>query len=411
MPPLLPRTIDDSEMTVMAKRPSSDIDLFSDAAIHTPYPAWTELRDIAPAVWLTRYDMWAVARYDDVKAVLGNWEVFTTAHGVAMDDEVNAATSGPGRANSLTSDPPLHDRIRSVTGVPLRPRGLREIEERVQHAARVLVDDICTRGDVDAMEDVAHVLPMNLVREFVGLPAVGKKNMLRWAAATFDAMGPMNALGQAAIPQIQELHQYCINEAVPPNLKPGGWADRLYQAADAGKIERSQCPGMMREYIGPALDTTIFGIGHLLRYLSLERSQWDMLKADRALVPDAINEALRVDAPIRSFTRLVREDTRLGDVQLNADDRLIVLYGSANRDERHYDNPDRFDITRSNRDQLAFGYGLHTCGGMHLARLEMTAILEAMLDKVTYFETDAPTITMNNTLRGFDAMPMRVFAV
>ena len=394
----------------MTNRPCSDIDLFSDAAIQTPYTYWKELRDIAPAVWLTQYNMWAVARYDDVKSVLGNWEVFTTAHGVAMDDKVNAATSGPGRANSLTSDPPLHDEIRNVTGVPLRPRGLREIEEQVRNAAKSLVDDICVRKNVDTMEDVAQVLPMNLVRDFVGLPKVGKDNMLKWAAATFDAMGPMNALGQAAIPNIQELHQYCINEAVPPNLKPDGWANKLYIAADEGKVERSQCPGMMREYIGPALDTTIFGIGHLLRYLSLDRSQWDLLKSDRSLLPNAINEALRMDAPIRSFTRLVREDAKIGEVQLEANDRLIVLYGSANRDERHYDDPDHFDITRKNRDQIAFGYGLHTCGGMHLARLEMTALLDAMLDRIAYFETDAPTIAMNNTLRGFDAMPMRVVA-
>ena len=394
----------------MTGRPCSDIDLFSDDAIRTPYPLWKELRDIGPAVWLTRYDMWVVARYQDVKNVLGSWEMFTTAHGVAMDEKVNAATSGPGRANSLTSDPPIHDEIRNVTGVPLRPRGLREIEPQIREAARMLVEDICARKTVDAMEDVAQVLPMNLVREFVGLPAVGKENMLKWAAATFDAMGPMNALGQTAMPNIQELHQYCINEAVPPNLQPDGWADKLYQAADAGKIERAQCPGMMREYIGPALDTTIFGIGHLLRYLSQDRRQWTMLKSDPSLVPNAINEALRMDAPIRSFTRLVREDTKLGDAQLHANDRLIVLYGSANRDERHYTDPDRFDITRNNRDQLAFGYGLHTCGGMHLARLEMAALLEAMLDKIAYFETDTPTIAMNNTLRGFDTMPMRVFA-
>lgn len=394
----------------MTDRPASAMDLFSDEAIRTPYPIWKDLRDIAPAVWLDRYNMWAVARYSDVKAVLGNWQVFTTAKGVAMDDKVNEATSGPGRANSLTSDPPLHDEIRSVTGVPLRPGGLRQIQDQVKDAAHALVVDICARKTVDAMEDVAQVLPMNLVREFVGLPASGKDNMLKWAAATFNAMGPMNALGQSAIPQIQELHQYCVNEAVPPNLNPDGWADKLYQAAESGKVERSQCPGMMREYIGPALDTTIFGIGHLLHHLSLNREQWDMLKADRALVPNAINEALRIDAPIRSFTRYVREDTRIGDVAVAAGDRIIVLYGSANRDERHYEDPDRFDITRSNRDHLAFGYGLHTCGGMHLAKLEMTELLSAMLDRIAYFETDPPTICMNNTLRGFDAMPMRVHA-
>ncbi len=394
----------------MTNRPASDADLFSDEAIRTPYAYWKDLRDTAPAVWLSRYDMWAVARYADVKDVLGNWQVFTTAKGVAMNDKVNDATSGPGRANSLTSDPPLHDEIRNVTGVPLRPAGLRQIEEQVHDAARELVEDICKRKYVDAMEDVAQILPMNLVREFVGLPTAGKDNMLKWAAATFNAMGPMNDLGKGAIPQIQELHQYCINDAVPPNLKEAGWADRLYQAADEGKVDRAQCPGMMREYIGPALDTTIFGIGHLLRYLSLDRAQWDALKADRALIPNAINEALRMDAPIRSFTRFVRENIKIGDVELSAGDRVIVLYGSANRDERHYDYPDRFDITRKNRDQLAFGYGLHTCGGMHLAKLEMSALLTAMLDRIACFETDQPTICMNNTLRGFDAMPMRVHA-
>ena len=394
----------------MTSRPCLDIDIFSDDAIRTPYSAWKELRDTAPAVWMTRYDMWAVARYEDVKSVLGNWRVFTTAHGVAMDENVNAATSGPGKANSLTSDPPLHDEIKKVTGVPLRPTGLRDVEGQIRKAARDLVDDICDRHTVDGMTDVAQVLPMNLVREFVGLPAAGKENMLKWAAATFNAMGPMNALGQEAIPQIRELHEYCINEAVPPNLKPDGWADKLYQAADEGKVERSQCPGMMREYIGPALDTTIFGIGHLLRHLSLNRDQWDLLKSDRSLVRGAINEALRMDAPIRSFTRYVREDAQIGGVSVSAGDRLIVLYGSANRDERHYDQPDKFDIARKNRDQLAFGYGLHTCGGMNLARLEMTALLEAMLVRIDFFETDTPTIAMNNTLRGFDAMPMRVFA-
>ncbi|OYX41564.1 MAG: hypothetical protein B7Z02_15250 [Rhodobacterales bacterium 32-67-9] len=354
--------------------------------------------------------MWVVARYDDVKAVLGNWQTLTTAKGVAMEPKVNEATSGPGRANSLTSDPPLHDEIRVVTGAPLRPGGLREIEPQVRAAAERLVDDLCRRKTVDGMVDVAQYLPMNLVREFVGLPDSGRENMLKWAAATVNAMGPMNDLGKSAIPQIQELHQYCINQAVPLYLKKDGWADRLYQAADAGKVNRDQCPGMMREYIGPALDTTIIGTGHLLRHLSLHRDQWEMLRADRNLIPAAINEALRMDSPVRSFTRYVRHDTDIGGTAIAEGDRVMVLYGSANRDELKFEGPDRFDITRANRDQIAFGHGLHTCGGMHLAKLEITALLEAMLDRIDYFETDEPTICLNNTLRGYEAMPMRVFA-
>ena len=394
----------------MTDYPVSEIDLFSDDAIRLPYPYWNELRNLGPVVWLSKYDLWVVARYDQVKSVLGNWRVFTTAKGVAMDKKVNEATSGPGRANSLTSDPPLHDQIRTITGIPLRPKGLKNIEDIVKNTAKDLVKDICKRGTVDGMADVARHLPMNLVRDFVGLPDTGRENMLKWAAATFNAMGPMNERGKSAIPDIQELHQFCIKDAVPPNLKKDGWADKLYQAADEGKVERSQCPGLMREYIGPALDTTIFGTGHLLRHLSENRDQWDMLKADRALIPAAINEALRLDSPVRSFTRYVQQNTKIGDVAVKEGDRIMVLYGAANRDERKYPDPEKFDITRPNRDHLAFGYGLHTCGGMHLGKLEMTALLNAMLDQIAYFETDEPIIAMNNTLRGFKAMPMRIFA-
>ena len=386
----------------------SDLDLFSDAAIRSPEPLWQELRALGAVVWMTRYNMWAVPRYAEVKEVLGDWRRFTTARGVAMDDKVNAATSGPGKANSLTSDPPLHDEIRKITGIPLMPGRLRELEQPIRARVEAHVDQLCQRQEIDAMEDVAKFIPMNMVREFVGLPSHGQAEMLAWAAATFDAMGPMNDRGKKAIPKIQELHQFCINEAIPPNLAKDGWADKIYQAADAGKIERSQCPGLMREYIGPALDTTIFGVGHLLRQLSLNPDQWQRLKDDRELIGSAINETLRLHSPINSFTRFVNEDTTIGSAQVSAGDRLIVLYGSANRCEQKWDNPETFNIERNVRDHLAFGFGIHSCGGMHLARLEMRILLEVMLDKIDHFTTGTPEVFMNNTLKGFKSMPMSI---
>jgi len=391
--------------------PVSDIDLFDKPAIADPYPVYRKLRDLGPAVWLSQYGVWCIPRYEDVKRVLGDHLTFTTAHGVAMDPAVNAATSGPGKANSLTSDPPLHDEIRRVTSVPLLPRGLKEIRDQIDAAAEAVVTDICRRRTVDGMSDIAQILPLTVVSELVGLPENGKQSMLRWAAATFNAMGPMNELGTTALPQIRELHAFCVNEAVPGRLKPDGWADRLYQAAARGEISVDQCPGLMREYIGPSLDTTIFAIGHLLRLLGESPAQWELLKKDRSLIPGAINEALRMEAPIRSFSRHVRTTSRFDDVDVPEGDRLLVLYASANRDERKWEDPDRFDIRRKAATHVSFGFGIHTCAGMHLAKMEITAILSAMLDRIDRFQVGEPTISWNNTLRGYASLPMTVHPV
>jgi len=395
----------------LAARIETDIDLFTTEVMSDPYPVYRRLRDLGPAVWLSRHNVWCISRYDDVKRVLGDYRTFTTSKGVAMDAAVNDATSGPGKANSLTSDPPLHDEIRRVTGAPLLPRALTEIKDQIHATAQRLVDDICRRGTVDGMVDVAHVLPLTVVSELVGLPDNGKQSMLRWAAATFNAMGPMNELGTQALPQIRELHQFCKTEAVPGRLKANGWADLLYQAAARGEISIDQCPGMMREYIGPSLDTTIFATGHLLRLLGENPDQWNLLKENRELLPGAINEALRMEAPIRLFSRHVRAASDFGDVTIPEGDRLIVLYASANRDERKWEDPDQFVIARKNRDHVAFGFGIHTCAGMHLARMEITALMNSMLDRVERFEVGEPTISWNNTLRGFAALPMTVYPV
>ncbi|CAI2933791.1 cytochrome P450 [Aminobacter niigataensis] len=393
----------------MIDRPESDVDLFTTEVMKDPYPVYRMLRDLGPAVWLTKHQVWCITRYEGVKRVLGDYRTFTTSKGVAMDPAVNEATSGPGRANSLTSDPPLHDEIRRVTGAPLTPRALAGIKEQIETTARNLVDDLCKRRTVDGMVDVAQVLPLTIVSEMVGLPEEGKKSMLRWAAATFNAMGPMNELGSEALPQIRELHQFCINDAVPGKLKADGWADRIYQAAARGEIPAQQCPGMMREYIGPSLDTTIFATGHLLRHLGDNPDQWQLLRNNRSLLPGAINEALRMEAPIRLFSRYVRAESTFDEIVIPEGARLLVLYASANRDERKWQDPDRFDITRRNGDHVAFGFGIHTCAGMHLAKLEITSLLNAMLDRIARFEVGEPVISMNNTLRGYDRLPLTIY--
>jgi cytochrome P450 len=323
-----------------------------------------------------------------------------------MDPAVNAATSGP-KANSLTTDRPLHDQIRRVTSAPLLPGALKEIKPRVDETARRTIEELCGRDSFDGMRDLAQILPLSIVAELVGLPAYGRDSMLRWAAATFNAMGPMNDLGKKAVEEIRELHEFCLKEAVPGKLRPDSWADRIYRVAGNDPALAERCPAMMREYIGPSLDTTIFAAGHLLRLLGENPIQWKLLRENPALVPAAIDEALRMESPVRTFTRYVERDVEIGTIRIPAESRVLIMFASANRDERKWESPEEFIISRKSSDHLAFGHGIHTCAGMHLARMEISSLLTAMIEMVDDIEVGKPEVLYNNTLGGYSALPMR----
>lgn len=228
--------------------------------------------------------------------------------------------------------------------------------------------------------------------------------MLAWAAATFDALGVMNERGERAVPMVLELASYAAS-LDRSELDPDGWAVGLFRAADEGRIELDDIPGMLIDYVAPSLDTTILGTGHLLYQLGRHPGQWDLVRSDPALVPGAIHEALRLESPVRAFTRVAVEDYDVGRTVIPAGDRVLVLYASGNRDERRYPDPDRFDVTRDARDHLGFGHGVHRCAGSYLAELEMGSLLRAMAARVRRIEVGEPATALNNVLRGYRELP------
>jgi cytochrome P450 len=173
-------------------------------------------------------------------------------------------------------------------------------------------------------------------------------------------------------------------------------------------MPREKCPVMMLDYVTPSLDTTILGITATIALFARHPDQWAMLRADRSLIPHAINEALRVETSVPQFTRVLTEDHEIDGVPLAAGSRVALLYGSANRDERKYPDPDRFDITRKPSDHLAFGRGEHVCVGMHLARLEMSTLLDRLADRVERFEIVDSEPLLNNGLRGLARLEVTV---
>ena len=183
------------------REPALDADLYSDAAIRDPHPLYRAIRDLGPAVWLSAHGAWAIGRFADVRAALRADTALVSGRGVAMNEAVNSQT---GRV-TLTTDGDLHRHLRGVLMKPMMPSALREVQAEVQALADDLVQQLLARESFDGVRDFAQHLPVSVVSHLVGLPEDGRQRMLDWAAATFDALGPMNARAEAAFPFLAEI--------------------------------------------------------------------------------------------------------------------------------------------------------------------------------------------------------------
>ena len=384
--------------------PELDLDFYSDEGLANPYPLYQRLRDAAPVVFLPRLGMYAMGRYKDVRAALGEAELFTSSQGVMMNQLMNDTLRGI----TLCTDGEEHRRMRHVINKPLTTPALRLLREPITKEAEALVERLVAQHIFDAATELAQHLPVAIVSDQVGLPEEGRERMLDWAAANFNCFGPLNTHTTNAFPVVQEMVHYAFHQAVPGKLKPGGWAAGIYAAADRGEIRPEQCPVMMNDYMGPSLDTTIFGVSSMIWLLAEHPGEWEAIRADPSLIPSAVNESLRLESPIQGFSRVATRDCDVDGVQLPSGSRVIVFYGSANRDERKWADASVFNVRRRATEHLAFGYGDHLCVGMNLARMEMEALLQALVKRVKHFELLKAERALNNVLRGFKTVRVRV---
>jgi cytochrome P450 len=162
-----------------------------------------------------------------------------------------------------------------------------------------------------------------------------------------------------------------------------------------------QASALIFDYLGPSLDTTITATTNAVKLFGEHPDQWRVLREKPYMVPNAINEVIRLESPVQGFSRRLTRDTAWGSQFLPQGARVLLLYGSANRDERRWEQPRRFEITRANNDHIGFGHGVHACAGANLARLEMAALLTAMVSRIEEIRIDSCEVLINNFLRGF----------
>ena len=385
--------------------PISHADPFTDEALVEPWAIYRELRDAGPVVRLPDYDLCAVMRHADVRAVLADWETFSSA-AVGLNPTFNAMAGGV-TTNILMASPPQHHKLRSILGEDLAPRGLREkLEEFVTDRAEALVEDLVSRGSFDAVSDLARPFVMGVIYDLNGLPEAGRDRFFGWANALFNALGVMNERAESAFSSLAEMWDWLRDEAGPEDVKPGSWAATIYAAAERGDVPAETAFRMLTTYVAPALDTTIHSLGWALKLFAEHPEQWDQIRADPELIPGAFREILRIQTPVHQMGRLVERDAEIDGVSVTKGTRLMVSFASANRDERQWHDPERFDIHRDNRRHVGFGYGVHACVGQGLARVEGHSILAALARRVERFEVGEGTPFINNLVHGLDSLPV-----
>ena len=388
-------------MTVEA--PPSEVDLWSDEVLLEPWAHYRAIRDLGPAVHLERYDLYAVGRYADVRAVTRHWEAFTSADGVAFNDLMNEAEIG----TSAGSDPPEHTVVRALLSERLRLSDVRELSGMLEARAKTLVGDLVGRGSFDAVTDLARRYVTGVVGDIIGITGDVLERFAPAGNVFFDAVGPEGDRVYEALPVALELLG-AIGRLTKDDLTPGGVGWGLFEAQ-----ERDEMPGedptiYIWNFLGPAFDTTINGISSTLWLLARDPEQWTAVREDRSLIPAAFNEAVRMEAPIQIWGRACRDGAEIDGVFIPPASRIALLFGSANRDERHYPDPDAYRVDRNPKDHVGFGHGVHTCLGASLARAEAHALLGAVVDQVTTLECGPPSRKPRNTTRGLTSLPMTV---
>ncbi|MCZ2839532.1 cytochrome P450 [Modestobacter sp. VKM Ac-2985] len=389
--------------------PVSDADPFGHEVLEDPLPLHEQLREAGPVTWLSRYDVHALARYEEVHAALVDWQQFQSAAGVSLS---NFRTEEPWRPPSLLleADPPRHDAPRRVLTSVLGPRALRQLRERWAADAEELVDQVLAEGtEFDAVPALSQAFPLRVFPDAVGLGPDGRENLLPYGDHAFNAFGPSNDLVARGAPRVAELSGWVGEQCRRESLAEGGFGAAIWAAADRGDLTPQQAPLVVRSLLTAGVDTTVHGISAVLYAFATNPAQWARLRADPSLARVAFDEAIRWESPVQTFFRTTTTAVRIGDTVVPEGHKILMFLAAANRDPRRWTDPDAFDLGRDPSGHVGFGMGLHQCVGQHVARLEAESVLTALARRVARIELAGPTRRHhNNTLRAWDSLPMAV---
>jgi cytochrome P450 len=381
---------------------TSNVDLFADDVVIDPYPAYKALRDLAAVVHLPANNVYALTRYDTIRAALGDPATFSSVKAIAFNSAANDALQG----TSLASDPPVHTQLRATLVANLTPLKLRALEEQIGGKAEALVGKLASGGGFEAIDELARAFPLEVVANLIGFTGRAKDNMVRWGQAAQEVLGPMNQRTRESFPIAGELYGWC-NQVTANDLAPGSVGRGIFEAQERAEIPAGSAGHIIHQYLAAGVDTTVAAIGNIVALFGRHPEQFERVRKDASLVSSAFNEVLRYFAPIHAMGRRTTRAVEIDGATVPEGAQIAILFGAGNRDERHYRNADEFDVARNPVDHLSFGYGAHSCAGQGLARMEARAVIAALARHVRSFKLGDMVKEPSNTRQAIEKLVVR----
>jgi cytochrome P450 len=322
-----------------------------------------------------------VYRYDEIAQVLRDNETFSSSI------IINFFGDALGKHVMLGMDEPEHRRYRSLVSAAFTQKALaRRQDELVARVADDLIDRFADRGRAELVRELTFPYPTQVIAGLLGLPREDYPSFQRWSISLLGII--VNR--ERAVAASQALRDYFAPILAARRADPrDDLISRLAEAEiDGERLSDEEIYCFLRLLLPAGVETTYRSLGNLLFGLLSNPEQLDAVRSDRSLIPQAIEEAVRWEAPLLTITRVATRDSELGGVPIPAGSTVMPLLGAANRDEDRYPDPDRFDIFRAQKPAISWGHGVHACLGMHLARLEMRVALERLLDRLPGLRLD-----------------------
>src|SRR5579872_6343412 len=306
--------------------PVSDLDPFSQEYFDDPYPAQEKLRDAGDAVWLSRYKVWAVSRFEHVRAMLFDWRSFCSSRGVGLSDFAKETPWRP-RSIVLEVDPPVHGRARGVLNRALAPAAMKALQEKFAHAADELVDQLLERQTFDAIPDLAEAYPLAVFPDALGMPKENRRFLLPYGNMVFNSFGPRNDFFEKAVENAAPVLEWLGKQMQRDALAPQGFGAEIHAAVDSGELTAEEAPLVVRSLLTAGVDTTVNGLGAALFCLARFPEQWRRLRAEPSLARAAFEEAVRFESPVQTFFRTTTRDVRIGAVEIGEGEKVLMFLG------------------------------------------------------------------------------------
>jgi cytochrome P450 len=375
-----------------------------------PYPVWKRMREEAPLYYNDKYNFYALSRYEDVERELHNWETYRSGRGTTADILFNNIEVPPGIL--LFEDPPLHDLHRKLLSRVFTPRRMLAVESLVREFCTRELDPLVGAGGFDFIADLGAMMPMRTIGYLLGIPEEHQARIRDRNGSFIDVKGsePGDVSQKIFEETIMMFAEFIEWRAQHP-------ADDLMTELLAAEIDepdgtrrplsRTEVLSYTAMIAGAGNETTARLIGFMGQLLSDHPDQRRMLAVDQSLIPGAIEESLRYEPPSPVQARYVARDAEHHGRVVPEGSFMLLLNGSANRDEHQFPDPDRFDIHRR-AAHLSFGQGLHFCLGSALARLEARVAFEEVLTRWPDWEVDYANAERAHTasVRGWARLPV-----